>query len=100
MRSLYSATLAQRLDGVQQRLQCGLQFWTQTRSFFPIHIPHVAAAQSLAVRLRQSASCVDQPRARSHQPSPRPNQRQIGLRLLAPVLYRIQQLRIYPGQPR
>jgi hypothetical protein len=35
---------------------------------------------------------------RSHQPSPRPNQRQIDLRLLASVLYRAQQLRIHPDQ--
>ncbi len=84
----------------QQRLQCGLQFRTQAFGFLRIHVAHVAAAQSLAVRLRQSASRVDQPRARSHQASARPNHHQIGLRLRAAMLHRIQQLRIDPGQPR
>ena len=101
MRSLYSPILlAYRFNAASSGSSAALQFRAQSLGFLRIHVPHVAAAQSLAVALRQSASRVDQPRARSHQSGPCPNHRQIRLRLRAAMLHRIQQLRIDPRQPR
>jgi len=64
--------LAQRFQCRQQRLQCPLQFRTQTFRFFRIHVAHIASAQPLPVTLGQPASRVDKPRACPHQPSAAP----------------------------
>jgi hypothetical protein len=53
----------------------------QSRAQLPAHLPRATLGQPLPIRLHQPACCVHQDRSSTHQFGPRPDHRQVDLRL-------------------
>src|ERR1700726_4731104 len=82
--------LIQRFDFFEQWLQNIPQLCAQCSSQLPVHLLRPTLGQPLTIRLHRSACCVHQGRARTHQFSSRPDQRQMDLCLHTAMPYRSQ----------
>src|SRR5580700_2218417 len=73
--------LVQRFDFFQQRRQNLAQLRAQSLGQLLAHLIGATLGQSLAIRLHQPPCCVHQGRSSTHQFRPRPDHRQVELRL-------------------
>src|SRR5208282_1127329 len=91
--------LVQRFDFCKQRHQNLAQLRAQSRGQLPAHLLRATLGQPFAIRLHQPAGGVHQGRSSTHQFGPRPDHRQVNLRLRTAMPHRPQQLGIDSRQP-